>query len=580
MYVFANTNRLFWVFFSALTTVLLIVLLWLPPLNFGGDIVEYHGITESLIKSGGIHLTQEVKDNLSNYLQPSYLVDPQYYMTGRNGERYPVHFILYSFIALPFRLLLKLFQLNELHTLRVTNLFLLTAACAVIIKQFIPENKKRLFFLLTVYLSPLLWFIIWPGADVFYLSVLLVGIFYFLRKHLITGIILTIIASWHSQPLVITAAGLTAYYIFQKITFELREDRAHISIVLSTLAKAAALGALATIPYLYNLIIFGTLTPWSVLQDGWSRINGFGPQNMSLWKFFEQWFDLNVGLFWYAPVLFVAGIYAAIRHARHDRSSLVLFIVMLVTAFFYQTNPAWHYGTSGYGPSRHAIFFLPFLIYFTYTLFVPVKKYVFLVLFLILTQGYILWMNNGLYPNLLNTLSLSPYAKFVLNYAPSLYNPTPEIFVDRASHTDLSYPSSAFYMHDGKCKKAYVLITDLGFLKDTCGTISSDVESKFDDPYLRKTNFARKTKTISATFWPDPGSCGNNFFPTPERPYVCMKTITDVIKQTGVLDADRFVQVDTLPGVWRMKDGPPVQITIPAGYFIQHYSFEGMYVNF
>jgi hypothetical protein len=186
-------------------------------------------------------------------------------MTGRNGERYPVHFILYSFIALPFRLVLKLFQLNELHTLRVTNLFLLTTACAVIIKQFIPENKKRLFFLLTVYLSPLIWFIIWPGADIFYLSVLLVGIFYFLRKYLLTGIILTIIASWHSQPLVITAAGLSAYYVFQTLTFELREDRAHISVVLSTLASSGA-RCTSNCPVPINLVIFGTLTPWSVLQ--------------------------------------------------------------------------------------------------------------------------------------------------------------------------------------------------------------------------------------------------------------------------------------------------------------------------
>jgi hypothetical protein len=36
----------------------------------------------------------------------------------------------------------------------------------------------------------------------------------------------------------------------------------------------------------------------------------------------------------------------------------------VITAFFYQTNPAWYHGTSGYGPSRHAIFYyLTYLFY-------------------------------------------------------------------------------------------------------------------------------------------------------------------------------------------------------------------------
>ena len=73
---------------------------------------------------------------------------------------------------------------------------------------------------------------------------------------------------------------------------------------------------------------------------------------------------------------------------------------------------------------------------------------------------------------------------------------------------------------------------------------------------------------------------GENFFPTPEKPYVCMKTIFDTMKDTGLVDPSRFTQVDKLPGVWRLKEGTPVTVTIPPGYFVQHYSFDGFYVNY
>lgn len=575
-----NTTKLFWLFFSLLSAGLLTVLLWLPAINYGGDIVEYHGITESLIKSGGIHLTPEVIDNLSHYLPPAYLSDPQYYIPGRNGERYPVHFILYSLLALPIRLLLKLFQLNELNTLRMTNLLILTATCAYIMHRFLPSLQKRFLFLLLTYLSPLIWFIVWPGADVFYLCMLLLGIFFFLDEDYLTGIIFTILASWHSQPLLIAAVGMSAYYVFRTIQFELKDDKAYVSIVLSVLLKTVGLAALAFIPYAYNFIIFGTLTPWTILQDGWTKINGFGLQNMSIGKFFEQWFDLNFGLFWYAPILFLCGIGLTIAQIRRNKSVLAVFLAMLITAFFYQTNPAWHYGTSGFGPSRHAIFLLPFLIFAT-TKWLDGKTYkILFVSVFLFTQGYVLAFNGGIYPNFLNTLQNSPYAIFVLDHFPALYNPTPEVFVDRTNHTDLSYPSSAFYKKNGECKKAYVLITDVDLIQQTCGNIPSGYADKFDNPYLRKANFSRTVKTMYATFWPDPGSCGSNFFSTPDKPYVCMRTIADVLKDTGVNDPDRFSSVDTFPGVWHLKEGTPVEITIPPGYFIQYYSFQGMYVNF
>jgi len=326
------------------------------------------------------------------------------------------------------------------------------------------------------------------------------------------------------------------------------------------------LGILALIPYAYNFIIFGTFTPWTILKDGWTLIHGFGPQNMSLKKLFEQFFDLNFGLFWYAPMLLILGVTSVIVN-RKNLQLVFTALSMIITAFFYQTNPAWHYGTSGFGPSRHAIFLLPFLIYASILLLEKFFLRKVALVLLVITQLVIMSFNGFLFPNLLNTLQMSPYAAYVLDHAASLYNPTPEIFVDRTLHQDYSYPHSAYYKYQGSCTKAYVLITDKDALVANCGFIPDKYVNSFDDPYARKTNYPRQVQTISATFWPDPGSCGDNYFPTPEKPYVCMKTIFDAMRDTGLVDPARFTQVDKLPGVWRLKEGAPVKVTIPPGLF-------------
>src|SRR5665213_2673718 len=115
-----------WLIFILLTGGILWYFLWgSVPLNYGGDIAEYHGITESIIKSGTLWLTPIAANNIATYLQPAYLHNPEYYIYGLGGHRWPVHFIFYSLVAVLIRLVLHLFSLNELNTLRVTNLVII-----------------------------------------------------------------------------------------------------------------------------------------------------------------------------------------------------------------------------------------------------------------------------------------------------------------------------------------------------------------------------------------------------------------------------------------------------------------------
>lgn len=577
-----------WIIFSVITISLFVFYFLYPPINYGGDIVEYFGMTESLIKHAGISLTDLDKDNLKNSLHPGYFsnTDPEqnggflYYMTGKDGKEYPVHFFFYSLLALPVRVILKIFEFNELNTLRFTNLILLSIAAFVIVRYFLISFFQRVVFLFLFYLSPFIWFVPWPGPDVYYMSLVLLAVFSLYKRWILFACLLVVFASWHSQPLIILAFAFIAYYIFSQTSFMTFDEKKYVHINPKIIGLSLVLGLIVFLPYVYNYLIFGVFTPWTILQDGWTQLYGFGIQNMSIQKLFEQFFDLNIGLFWYAPLIVLGGFYYLFIQARFDRRGILIFLASLATLFFYQTNPAWHYGTTGYGPTRHVLFILPIFIFYIMRFLQPgIGSFLFLGFFIVSQVG-IQYMNGFFAPNFNNTLYHSPYAEYVLTNYPKFYNPTPEIFVDRTNHTDLKYLHTAIYKKNGTCIKAYVLKTDEERFKAECGSIPKQYQQAFDNEYKRKANYRRKIVTTEATLWPDPASCAPDYRPYGERAYRCMHTIDEAMNYTYVRDPKRIFQVDAFDGVWRVEKGNPVTITIPPGYVIDHYSFEGVYVNY
>lgn len=575
-----KTNLLYKIFF-ALIALIAVAILYFIPMELGGDIVEYHGMTDSLIKSRTLRLTDTAAYNIATYLSPGYLNDPGYYIKGVDGDRYPVHFFLYSFLAVPVRLALHFLHINELFTLRLTNLILLTAGLFFLMKKFLSSDTQRIALLLLVFTSPIVSFIIWPGPDIYFLLLLLIGLFYFFRGSVLKAMCAVALASWHSQPLLIVVLAMAGYYLFDSIRLQKTITGQSLTILLRPFMYAAGVLALTSLPYLYNLYIFNTLSPWTLLQDGWTVINGFGLQNASLKKLLEMFFDLDIGLLWYAPLtVILGGIVIASR--LKEKKTLFLSLTMLVTCFFYQTNPAWHYGTAGYGPSKHVVFLLPFFLYFSLQYKRKTKWSTVLIAVLVLWQISILGINGYLAPKLSNALYHSPYATFALQHFPALYNPTPEIFVDRTNHLDVQHPTSAVYKVDGVCKKAYILQTDKALLEKECGKTPEKYLSFFEDPLKRKANTYRTIKAKQVTFWPDPASCGKEYFTSEQAPFVCMKTKDQVMKETKVFDYERIDTVPNFvfPGIWRIKDGPLVDITIPPGYIIDYSALNGIYIHY
>jgi len=85
-------------------------------------------------------------------------------------------------------------------------------------------------------------------------------------------VILSIIASWHSQPLIVMAALYGLYWIVAEarsnIYMNFLKETIRIITTGKTIVIVTSLTILAVIPYVYNLYFFGVLSPWSIFEDG------------------------------------------------------------------------------------------------------------------------------------------------------------------------------------------------------------------------------------------------------------------------------------------------------------------------
>ncbi len=438
--------------------------LGVTPPEPAGDIAEYFGITESFTNHGTVVLTPADQESLSARLHPEYFSNPGYYVAGLDGQRYPVHFVAYSLMITPLRWLLERMGSDPLHVFSLANTLILFGTLFFIMKRYVHDPKRQTLLLALAGTSPLLSFLWWPGPDVFSFSLLLTGLTMFLTGRKLPAAFVTAVASWHSQPLAVAAAMMLGAEALER--YHTKGLTARFWTFSTTLA-VLVLG-----PYVYNYAVFGRLTPWSALSDGWTRLYGFGLHNISGIKLFEQVFDLNTGVFWYAPHLIIGSIAIILFYIKRDQNIAWLSGILLATLLAYQTNPAWHYGTSGYGPSRHALVIVPFGIALL-TRYFPFGRLASLLAGIaVVFQIYLLSYNNYIFPIFTNTLDHAPVARYVLERWPSLYSPTPEIFVDRTNHTDLDHPTSAVYKVNGACRKAYILAVDYDRIAAECGTPS------------------------------------------------------------------------------------------------------------
>jgi len=556
-------NKIFWILFTLIFVLLFSFFLFEPKINYGGDLIEYFGMSESLLSHGTFNLTESDKQSLTKRFGPEYFKNIEYYPANNKGERYSSHFFFYSVFLAPTRLLLRVLQQDEMKVFRITNLFFLFSALFFICRSFIKKIDQRLALVLIVLLSPISQFVIWPGPELVYTCLILVALVLFLNKKQLIGIAFAILASWQSQPLMFIPLAMIAAY-----TLTLWKEK---KLKAMNLAILEGMSAFVFFPNFYYLLIFGKPTPFAVT-------NIVGANNFTFQKVIEVLIDPNIGLLFYMPVITVLGLYYMITQGESLFTKLFLILSIITPLFFFPAIINWNHGTAGYGPTRYALYIMPFLIYYFVTSFRPsIKNLMILGLFAV-TQLYILSFNGFYMPTLDDSFQHTPYARFILNNVPQLYNPTPELFVERTLGKEPISIDTTIYKNNGDCKKAYILINRTQKAINECGFIPNRYLGALDNEYKRIMPYSRKTMALEAEFYPADGICAWDYVPKKEKPYQCIKTLEEFMKLVPGIDKNRLVAGKN--GVWKLTFGKPTLIEIPPGYIVDHYSTNGIYVNY
>src|SRR5262249_8784857 len=250
--------------------------------------------------------------------------------------------------------------------------------------------------------------------EVFCCALVALGLAAEREGHSAAAVLLVSLASLQSPPLLLLALVLLAHAI--------RDPRHRLSASLALLP--------AFVPVAFSLWSFGRLSPLSA--------SAAGPQYLSARKALELFLDLDLGLLPYVPIALLGAAAAPLlawRSRPTARLALETWGVLLAMAFLCTATVNWNHGTAG--PSRYGIWMLPLVFDL---LLLPlaaaevsprVRKGVVVVAVLaIAAQGAVVVARGGFDPRP-DYLEHSYAARFVLRHAPSLYNPSPEIFVER-----------------------------------------------------------------------------------------------------------------------------------------------------
>ena len=212
-------------------------------------------------------------------------------------------------------------------------------------------------------------------------------------------------------------------------------------------------------PFAFYLVHFGRLTP---LVDA----GAVGLPNLSLGKALELFFDLNLGMLPYLPLALLGAVAAPvvqIASGRRARPLLALWAVLLGMALLCSSTGNWNHGTSG--PSRYTIWMIPLVLVILVSMLEPGaarerprQAFGAWAVAALVVQAAIVVSRGGLTPRL-DYLEHSYLASFVLKHAPALYNPSPEIFVERTIGEEMrdgEIPggTAVTYAPEQACRKA------------------------------------------------------------------------------------------------------------------------------
>jgi hypothetical protein len=418
-----------------------------------GDAGEYLLMTESLFNHWTPDLRSEDVPSLmarpaGPRIEGSFGSFYRVYQPDRTDRAYCVHFWAYSLFAVPAKAVLRWLGKNEFKAFQITNAVLFLTAVFRARGSGGKRSVSGVALAGLLLLSPAATFVLWPHPEAFSCALVVLSLVFWREERTTAAVAMAALASVQNAPLVLLAAYL--WWDTARTTARSR-GAGHQALLGPTLALLP--GAW---PFAFYLGHFGHL---SLLTESGAA----GLAHASLRKTLELFCDLNLGMLPYVPLALLGAIAAPVVQVatgRRARPLLELWAVLLVMAFMCSTSINWNHGTSG--PSRYTIWMLPLVFAIFVSMLEPGvakervrRAFSVLAVLALGLQALTVIARGGLDPRL-DYLRQSYLAAFVLERAPELYNPSPEIFVERTLGEEVAIfgQTAVVYAPLGRCRKA------------------------------------------------------------------------------------------------------------------------------
>lgn len=366
------------------------------------------------------------------------------YHSAHDGRLYCYHFWAYSLAGVPARLVLDLLGLDPVRALPLTNAFVFSLALVAMVGLPWTSGRQRLFVGLLLF-SPALGLLLWPHPEIFSFAFVSLALMLAGSGRPTLGVLAAATAAVQNPPLVLLVALL-----WLQAVLEAEHPRQRLT--------RAVLAGVAALPALLPALFF----QWHYGVFNLSVRPTEAAQSVSVLRALDLVLDPNLGLLLHAPLtvpLGLVGAVGALRARRPWPAALIVGVLPLLMIAC-TANSNWNNDTSG--PSRYVVWMLPLLAFAAVSETGgppsrPLPRWAAGVLgFALLTQaGAVLLRGGPLAPS--DFLRHTPAARYLLDHHPALYNPKPEVFVERTVGQEGPIEGPVVYRDgSGRCRKAWL----------------------------------------------------------------------------------------------------------------------------
>ena len=365
------------------------------------------------------------------------------YYPSEDGDFYSYHFWVYSLINVPARIILEHLKADIRITFLSTNLLFFILGIWLISRLKELSISKRIVFSGLLIFQPALWYIDWSHPEAWSGVLCFIGVLYYFTKRKYFALFAISIAATHFQPLFIPAL---------MILIDIIRER---GFRLPVLFKIFICSFWVILPPIFYLIHYST--PNLIADIGFIDTKYIGLKRLS--SFF---FDLNQGAILGIPLplllLIVFLVHDLIRK-RYYREYNCLIAVLLMSLFFMQMGN-WNHGHAVV--NRYVVWNAAILIIaiaWRLSRLKPVYFYSVNIL-IIATQIPIIFSQQDFNKRFWHANHFNELSKYVMSEYPFLYNPEPDIFLERTSPHVLSTTDSVAIFTDNNEKIRKMLIRE------------------------------------------------------------------------------------------------------------------------